>query len=156
MKTKLLLLLLVASVAGNVAFVVTTALARRQHGTLPMDRLGLDANQRSKLMAEREHFVAERGRAHSRMIGLRSALADEIAKPTPDRARMLQLSEEMAAIQSEMRPKFIAHLLDMHGLLRPEQRAELGEILRAGGGPGMPAGCPGAALYPMSAPSEAR
>lgn len=154
MKTKLLILFLVASVAGNAAFVATTLVARHQRGMLPMDQLGLDPDQRAKLMVLREQFVAARSRAHGRMIDLRNALADEVAKPAPDRARLDQVAAEMAAIQAEMRPKFIAHLLDMHGLLRPEQRAALGQILRTGGGPGMPPGCPGAALYPMSAPSE--
>ena len=156
MKTKLLILLLVASVAGNVAFVVTTLVARHQHGMLPMDRLGLDSDQQAKLMVLREQFVAARSQAHGRMLELRNALADEIARPTPDRARLDEVVAEMAAIQADMRPKFIAHLLDMRGLLRPEQRVALGDLLRTGGGSGMPPGCPGAALYPMSAPSEGR
>ena len=156
MKTKLLVLLLAASVAGNVAFVAMTLVARPARGALPMDRLGLDADQRAKAMVEREHFVAERRRAHGRILELRGVLAGEVAKPTPDRARMSRLAEEMAGIQSEMRPKFLAHLLDMHALLRPEQRAALGEILRTGEGLGIPPGCPGAALYPMSTPSERR
>jgi Spy/CpxP family protein refolding chaperone len=147
MKNKILVLLLAASIAGNVAFVVTTLVARHERATLPMDRLGLDSDQRSKLMVLREQFVAERGRAHGRMLELRRALADEVAKPAPDRARMDQILSDIAGIQAEMRPKFVAHLLDMHGVLRPEQRVGLGEILRAGG-PGMMPGCPGAALEP--------
>jgi Spy/CpxP family protein refolding chaperone len=150
MRMKLLVLLLVASVAGNVAFAVTTVVARRQRAMLPMDRLGLDATQRSQLMATREQFVGERGRAHARMRTLRDALAAELTKPTPDRAHMTQLATEMAGIQAEMRPKLIAHLLDMHALLRPEQRGSLAEVLRGGGAAGadMPA-CPGAALAPL-------
>ncbi len=156
MRTKLLVLLLAASVAGNVAFIVATVVAHRQHGMPPMDRLGLDPDQRAKLMVERQHFAAERSRAHGRMLELRGVLAGELAKPTPDRERMTRLAEEMAAVQSEMRPKFIVHLLDMQALLRPDQRVVLSEILRTGEGPGLPPGCPGAALHPMSTPSEGR
>ena len=150
MKTKLLVLLLVASVAGNVAFAVTTVVARRQRAMLPMDRLGLDAAQRSRFTATREQFVQDRGRAHARMRTLRDEFAAETTKPTPDRARMTQLANEMAGIQGEMRPKLIAHLLDMHALLRPEQRGRLAEVLRGGGAAGSdtPA-CPGAALVPI-------
>jgi Spy/CpxP family protein refolding chaperone len=157
MKTKLLVLLLAASVAGNVAFAVTTVVARRQRAALPMDRLGLDAAQRSQLMATREQFVGDRSRAHARMATLRDALAAEVTKATPDRARMTQITTDIAGIQAEMRPKLIGHLLDMHALLRPEQRGKLAEVLRHGGvgGAGMH-GCPGASLFPASAPSEGR
>jgi Spy/CpxP family protein refolding chaperone len=146
MKTKLLILLLAGSLAGNVAFVVTTAAAGREVAMLPMERLGLEADQRAKLMEVREHFVAERARAHERMRELRGRLADEIAKASPDRAQMAKLTDEMAAVQSEMRPEFIAHLLDMHALLRPEQRVALGNMLRASDMP--EASCVGAALGP--------
>jgi uncharacterized membrane protein len=146
MKAKLLLLLLVASLAGNVAFVTTTLLAHARQGQLPMDRLGVDAGQRARLLTLRRDFVSERERAHARMAVLRDALADEVRKPAPDRQRMLQATAEMTEIQSRMRPRLVAHLLDRHGVLRPEQRALLADMLSKGGAPA----CPGAALYPAS------
>lgn len=153
MKTKLLLLLLAASFAGNVAFVATTLAARRQHAAMPMDRLGLDSDQRARLMVVRERFVGERGHAQARMRELRRELADEVTKPAPDRARMEQAAAAMANVQAGMRPKLIAHLLDMHGLLRSEQRAGLAELLRAEGSMAMP-GCPAGALMTAPADSE--
>jgi len=152
MKTKLLLLLLAASLAGNAAFVVTTLVARSQRGRLPMDRLGLDAEQRARILVLRRDFVAERERAHARMAVLRDALADEVRKATPDRERMTRTTAEMTAIQGRMRPKLVAHLLDMHGVLRPDQRTLFSSVLRQGGTPG----CPGAGLYPGAPPSEAK
>ena len=154
MKTKLLLLLLVASVAGNAAFVVTTVYARRQRIVLPMDRLGLGQDQRARLLMLRREFVSEREQAHARMAALRDSLADEVRKAAPDRGLMLRVTAEMTDIQARMRPKLVAHLLDMHGVLRPEQRALLADILRSGGHGA--AGCPGAAFYPAAPPSEAK
>jgi hypothetical protein len=154
MNSKLLVLLLVASVAGNAAFVLTTVITRRQQGLLPVDRLGLDPDQRSKLMVLREQFVGERSRARGRMLVLRRALADEVAKPAPDRARMDRIAADIAGIQAEMRPRFIAHLLEMHGALRPAQRAMLGEMFRTESGPLMMPGCPVEALEPVPAGAE--
>jgi Spy/CpxP family protein refolding chaperone len=156
MKTKVLVLLLVASVAGNVAFAATTFIAGRQRAALPMDRLGLDDAQRTKLLATREQFARERGRARARMATLRDDFAAEVAKPTPDRARMLQITSEMTSIQAEMRPKLLAHLLDMHQILRPAQRVQLAGMLKSGTGSAAMPGCPGAALAPQATPGEAR
>jgi len=144
MKTKLLLLLLAASLCGNVAFVAATLHARLRQGQLPMDLLGVDADQRSKLMALRRQFVAERVQAQAKMAALRDALAEEVRKPSPDRPRMLQVMAEMTAIQARMRPKLVAHLLSMHSVLRPAQRERLADLLRQAGGHI----CPGAALGP--------
>jgi Spy/CpxP family protein refolding chaperone len=150
MKTKLLLLLLTASVGANIAFLVTTMVTRRDQPAPTMERLGLDAGQRGRLQMARETFVAERARVHARIGELRRSLAVEISGPRPDSSRTTRLVAQIAEIQAEMRPRFVAYLLEMHGLLRPDQRAHLAEILRRGG-PGM-AACPAAALEPISDP----
>jgi hypothetical protein len=142
MKTKLLVLGLVASVAANAAFGVAVLVTSYRSATLPMERLGLDAAQRSKLSAEGRQFTTERTRAHARMTKLRDALAAELAGDHPDQKQMLEISEEMAGIQAEMRPKLVTHLVMLHSLLRPDQRGALSAMLRGGSAPG----CPGAVL----------
>jgi len=142
MKTKLMVLGLVASVAANAAFGVSVLMAASRPPTLPMERLGLDAAQRSRLTAEGRQFTAERTRAHARMMGLRDALAAELAGDHPDQKRMLEITAEMASIQAEMRPKLVTHLVMLHSLLRPDQRGALGAMLRGSSAPG----CPGAVL----------
>ena len=52
----------------------------------------------------------------------------------------------MAQVQNGMRPKLIDHLLALHALLTPEQRATFANLMRTAGGMG--AVCPGAMLYP--------
>jgi Spy/CpxP family protein refolding chaperone len=153
MKTRLLVLLLAASVAGNATFLATAA-REDDRGSLPMDRLGLDAAQRESMKPLRSQFITGRNEAHKRIRDLRGALADEIAKQTPDRARIAGIAARMAVVQEEMRPKFIQHLLDMRAVLRPSQRAALGDLLRAGGEPAMMSACTGDTLAPAPGGSE--
>lgn len=150
MKTRLLLLLLTASVGANVAFLVSTLWTRREPPVPMLDRLEPETAQRGRLLAARQTFVAERARAHARIAELRRSLAAEVSGDRPDRSRMTRLVAQIAEIQAEMRPRFISYLLDMHGVLRSDQRARLAEILRKGG-PGVSA-CPAAALEPLADP----
>jgi hypothetical protein len=149
MKTKLLLLVLTASVAANIAFLVSVMLARNELPIPTIDRLGPDAVQCGRLQAARETFVAERARAHTRIAELRRSLAVEIGGDRPDRSRVTRLTAQIGEIQGEMRPRFIDYLLEMQRVLRPDQRGRLAEILRRGG-PGR--ACPAAALEPPADP----
>ena len=151
MKVKLLLLLLVGSVAGNVAFAVTTYLARHSPpATQANDRLGLDQNQRAKLAPLQERFAVERAQSRSRVSELTELYAAQFARAEPDLARVEQFAAEMATIQTGMRMKFMRFLLDMHALLRPDQRVVLSDIIRNKGAPdgAFAPCCPGAALCP--------
>lgn len=149
MKTHAVLaVLLVASLAGNASFLLATLF---KHPTQPaevFEQLALTAEQKTKLESSRQGFQKERARAHQRMAGLRNALADEFAKETPDRQRLLTTALEMAQVQTDMRPKLIDHLLALHASLTPAQRVTLAQLMRTSSGMG--AACPGAMLYPMS------
>jgi Spy/CpxP family protein refolding chaperone len=80
------------------------------------------------------------------MSELRGVLADEFARQNPDRQRLVATAVEMAEVQTAMRPKLIEHLLALHSLLTPAQRATFNNLVRAGSGGG--AMCPGAMLCP--------
>lgn len=152
MRFKVLLLILVASVAGNIAFAVTSVTARPVRSPTPVDRLGLTESQRADLARLQERFAGERARARARVQELTGQYADQFAQASPDRARVQELAGEMATIQTEMRLKFMGFLLDLHALLQAEQRSLLSDIIRNGEGPGTTAPCcPGAALCPSPA-----
>ena len=153
MKVKLLLLLLVASLAGNAAFAVTAYLARQRQPepvAQANERLGLDPNQRARLAPLQERFAVERGQARAHVGRLTDLYAEQFARAEPDRARVEQVAAEMATIQTGMRISFMRFLLDLHALLRPDQRVVLSDIIRNKGAPeGASAPCcPGAALCP--------
>lgn len=148
----ILAILLVASLAGNAAFLVTAFLRRPVHPAAALDQLSLTDNQKAKFETTKIAFQAERSRSHGRMAELRGALADEFMKETPDRQKLVSTSGEMAAVQTNMRPKVIDHLLALHAVLTPAQRTTLAKFIRAGEGTG--AACPGAALY--STPDQGR
>jgi len=147
MNTKILLgILLVASLAGNAAFLLTTALARHDAPMAMLCQLGLTPDQDARLAESRQAFQHERMQAQERIARLRSTFAGEFAKAAPDRQRLQAASDEMARVQGEMRPKMIAHLLTLHALLTPDQRAVFAKAMHAGMGTN--AACPGAMLYP--------
>jgi Spy/CpxP family protein refolding chaperone len=150
--TTILAVLLAASLAGNASFLIATVTRQGPRRPGNINRLGLTANQAARFESAKRTFQGERKRAHRRMAELRYALAEEFAKERPDRQRMVTTAIEMARVQTEMRPKLIDHLLALHTLLIPEQRATFADLMRAGGG--MRAACPGAMLYP--GPEEER
>jgi len=151
-RTKTILaVLLVASLAGNASFLITTFSKPVQQAG-PFNQLALTADQKVKFAGSKRAFQDERTKAHQQMAELRSVLADEFAKETPDRQRLVTTAVEMAQVQTGMRPKLIDHLLVLHELLSPAQRTTFANLMRAGGGGG--AMCPGAMFFPT--PGEER
>jgi Spy/CpxP family protein refolding chaperone len=145
----LLVILLAASLAGNAAFLMTAFARRSAPPAAALEQLSLTDGQKAKFEGIKRAFQEERAVSHRSMAELRARLADEYGTETPDRQRLLSTSLEMAALQTSMRPKVVDHLLALHGLLTPGQRATLAGMMRAGSGIG--AACPGAMLY---SPSE--
>lgn len=148
----ILAILLTASLAGNAAFLVTAFFRRSTQHIGAIDQLSLTEDQKSKFETKKQLFQDERTVAHKKMAVLRGVLADEFLKDTPDRQRLVSAAVEMAQVQTNMRPKLIDHLLALHALVTPAQRATLASIMRTGGGNG--ATCPGAMLF--STPNEER
>ena len=142
----ILVILLAASLAGNAAFLITTFFRRPAQHSGAIEKLALTADQTAKFKGTKRAFRDEQTRAHQRMAELRGVLTGELGKAIPDRARLLNAALEMAQVQAEMRPKLIDHLLALHALLTPTQRAALSEIMRSSGGENG-AACPGAVFY---------
>jgi Spy/CpxP family protein refolding chaperone len=144
----ILAVLLLASLAGNASFLITTFSRRPARQAGAIDQLALTADQASKFEGSKRAFQDQRRMAHQKMAELRRLLADEFAKETPDRQRMVTTAVEMAQVQTGMRPKLIDHLLALHALITPAQRASFADLMRTGGGSGSV--CPGSMLYPAT------
>jgi Spy/CpxP family protein refolding chaperone len=137
--------LLAASLAGNASFLITTFSKRPSHAGL-VNQIALTAEQTAKFAASKRTFQDQRAQTLRQMAALRSVLADEFAKDTPDRQELLNTAAGMVEVQTAMRPKLIEHLLSLHPLLTPTQRVNFANLMRTGGG--SLAACPGAMLYP--------
>lgn len=148
----ILAILLAASLAGNASFLIATFTKRAPRRTGIIAEVALTADQTAGFESSKLAFQKERALAHRRMGELRGALANEFAKDSPDRQRLQTTALEMAQVQTAMRPKLIDHLMVLHALLTPEQRAAFARLMRESGGMG--ALCPGAILYPT--PDEGR
>jgi len=144
----ILAVLLVASLAGNASFLVAAFSKRPAQHVKGIDQLALTADQTARFEGSKRAFQDERAKAHERLAELRGMLADEFAKEAPDRQRLATTAVEMAQVQAGMRPKLIDHLLALHALLTPAQRATFADLMRTGGGSG--AVCPGAMFYPTA------
>jgi Spy/CpxP family protein refolding chaperone len=153
MRTKTILtVLLIASLAGNASFLITRFCEFPPQRAGVLEQLALTADQTAKLASSSEAFQDERAQTHRKMAKLRTTLADEFAKESPDRHRLVTTAIEMAQVQNGMRPKLIEHLMVLHALLTPAQRATFAGAMRASSETST--ACPGATLNPM--PDEER
>jgi Spy/CpxP family protein refolding chaperone len=129
----ILAILLAASLAGNVSFLLTSFLRQPFRNAGVIERLSLTTDQASRVEEVARTFRDDRVKAHRRMSDLRKVLADEFQKDQPDRPRMLSAAAEMARVQTGMRPRLVDYLLALHAVLTPEQRGSLAEAMRAAG-----------------------
>jgi hypothetical protein len=143
MRKTILGILLVASLAGNAAFVITALAGSASSPVSVLDSLALTDDQEARFQDEQRSFEADRARARARMTELRGVMADELAKASPDREAMVRAALEMGDVQRAMRPRAVDHLLALHAVLTPVQRTALADAMRAAI-PG--ATCPGAFL----------
>ncbi len=143
MRTKLVWILLAASLAANVFFVagaLYTLYSKDDRGAGPganidsvAERLALSPEQRDGLLALREK--ARQGRKGSRegRESRRAAFVAELGKPTFDREGVLALMEERSA---EWRARIVDVAQGLHAYLAtlsPEQRREFLAMARERG-----------------------
>ena len=143
MRTKLIWILLAASVAANVFFVAGALYTlygeddRRAGSGANVDsvaeRLALSPEQRDGLLALRDK--ARKGREGMRegRKQRRAAFLDELGKPSFDRDRVLALMEARSA---ERRARIVDVVQDLHAYLAtlsPEQRQEFLAMARERG-----------------------
>ena len=137
MKKKFLLFLLVGSLALNLGFLAVYG--RKFFHTPPPNAtacpltasyvhlytfLGLDEEQlrRIETMAHGFHMRIEE--ISGRIIEKRDCLLHELEKDATDRAAIDAIHRDIAALQSEMQELVVAHIIEMKGIMTPEQRSK--------------------------------
>jgi Spy/CpxP family protein refolding chaperone len=138
MKNKWLILILIFSVAVNVAALFTIGvqwsrhfwrqhpLAKppfsEQHRELLRRKLNLTEDQYQQVKEAHDAFNAEMETMHSSLRAKREALFRQLRAPDPDLAEIDTLLVEMATLQADIERKVVDNLLSMKNVLTPEQR----------------------------------
>jgi Spy/CpxP family protein refolding chaperone len=95
------------------------------------EEVQLGPEQRAKMVAGREEFVAAVDRIGSRIVGLQVRMIDAVAADQEDRRAIDAAIGEIQAQQQEMQRTVIEHLLEDKRLLTPDQHSEFFSILKA-------------------------
>jgi len=131
MKRALPWILLAASVAFNIFFVVGMIRAHDRHGAMRTpeerarclaDKLDMDAEQRAKCLEWQRDVAADRKAFEKTMAesGRREAFWAEIVKDEPDDAALKAFIESSHGVEG--RRQFVRRLRELMQMLRPEQR----------------------------------
>ena len=135
MKCKFLILALVGSLAVNVGFLAVYG--KKYLSTLPTNAaacplnanldhlytfLGLNAEQLQRIESIAHDFHMRIGEISSQIITQRNSLLREFEKDATDRAAIDAIHRDIAALQSEMQELVVAHIIEMKGIMTPEQR----------------------------------
>ncbi len=145
-KKNLLIAVLVASLSGNAAFVITAVARSHEQPRGDADRLTLTTQQKKRFSEANEVFLAGRAAAHRELSELRGELAAELLEETPNRERLLKVALKMSELQTARRPKLIEHLLLLHAMLSPSQRAAMADEIRSNTS-ACCAACPGSRFF---------
>ncbi len=135
MKKKLLLFLLVGSLALNLGFLAVYA--KKYFQTPPpnaaacplnasMDHLytflGLSGEQLQRIESIAHDFHMRIGEISGQIIEKRNSLLREFEKDVTDRAAIDAIHRDIAVLQSQMQELVVAHLIEMKTIMTPEQR----------------------------------
>lgn len=147
MKRKLLALGLIVLTLANVAGLLTMGVRRcrdwcqmAEYGSMdggrePQDglrrELGLSEEQAARFTVLREAFQTNLARIRPTLQGKREELAQLLAAPDPDRARIEAVVAEINSLQAELQKQVIQHLLDEKKVLTPAQQQKFLTIIRA-------------------------
>ena len=77
----------------------------------------LSAEQRTKLDAAQEKFIAETQDLRNKIQDQRSALQEELSKDNPDAAKVGSLQKELSALQGEFDQKAVQHQIEVRKVL---------------------------------------
>lgn len=94
------------------------------------NRLGLTPAQFAKAEAVKDQLLALRQATRDERRQGRDAAIDLLSAPTLDQDKALALVTRKTARMNELAPQLVAALADFTDSLRPEQRAELQQLLR--------------------------
>ena len=142
MKSKWIIILLIFSLAVNIAAVVTIGIQWSRHFTRhhpllsepPFSerhretfrrRLELTEDQFRKVREVQDRLAEEMETQHSLLREKRQALVDQLRAPDPDREMIDSLLVEISVLQADIERKVVDNLLEMKGVLTPAQREKL-------------------------------
>ena len=143
MKKNLVILLLILLTVVNVAALATIAYHRFHYKThFPsIDRLGkhmefikkeLDLNEEQikEFEAQREKLKIETEPILDSIRAQRKELMDEIAAEKPNVEKLDKLAEEIGALETTLKKKTTAHLLQGKAILTPEQQKKFFSLFK--------------------------
>lgn len=138
---KWLIIVLVFSVAVNVAALVTIGIQwsrhsgkyhplsgppfSEKHSEMLHRRLDLSEDQIQKVKETQDRFAEEMETMQNGLRTKREALFRQLRAPEPDRTEIDTLLVEIAALQANVERNVVNHLLEMKDVLTPEQRKKL-------------------------------
>ena len=138
MKKALPWILLTASVAFNVLFLVGTFRARRRHGLvrtpegrarLLADKLDMDAQQRAECMTLEKKVAAERDAFCKKRLAQRETFWAEIVKDQPNDVVLEEFIQ--SSLSAERRQRFVKYMRELMQMLRPEQRQRAAKLFKS-------------------------
>lgn len=92
--------------------------------------LDLDDQQKVKLEALKEEFLAARAEMRKEHEAMLDELLAQVQSEQLDQAKLLQLVERHQAAQNRLAPRVIAKMAELHASLSPKQKAEAAEHLK--------------------------
>jgi len=145
MKKNLAILLLILLTVVNVAALATIAYHRfhfKKHFPLMgrsdthMDfmkkELDLNEDQIKEFESHRKRFKVETEPILDSIKAKRKELMDEIAAEKPNVEKLDKLAEEIGALETTLKKKTTAHLLEGKAILTPEQQKKLFSLFKEG------------------------
>jgi Spy/CpxP family protein refolding chaperone len=145
MRSKWIIILLIFSLAVNMAAVVTMVVqwSRRSEPRRPFfgppfseqrremlrERLDLTDDQYRKVGQAHDQFAEEMDSLQAALRTKREELFRQLETEEPDRGQIEVLLAEIAALQADQERKVVDNLLSMKEVLTPEQRERLHSLL---------------------------
>ena len=146
MKSKWIIVLLIFSLAVNIAAVVTIGIQWSRHFTrhhpllseppfsdrhreIFRRRLDLTEDQFRQVRDVQDRLAEEMETKHSLLREKREALFHQLREPDPDREEIDSLLVEISVLQADIERKVVENLLEMKDVLTPEQREKLLSII---------------------------
>jgi Spy/CpxP family protein refolding chaperone len=140
MRNNLRTILIVASIALNVAFTATyvsyklswlTAMHQQQSPLEPLFlQLDMTADQFARLKSERDTFHARLQKPGREIMEKQTELIDLLAAAPPDHQAIAKKQEEIQHLQGAFQGRIIDHFLRASSILTPVQRTRFFELIK--------------------------
>jgi Spy/CpxP family protein refolding chaperone len=93
-------------------------------------QLNLTTEQQQAMTAARERTRQQVNELRQQLTAEREKLVDLWSVPEPDEAAIVAQRDKVAALRHQVQERVAAHLLEVKGLLTPDQQTEFDEIIR--------------------------